>query len=108
MKYEVIASTSTGEYYPVVASDESGSLTITCNCTKGKNGKICNHRLALASGTPKKAFNPNKAGNEKIEDVRSFVESFPAISVFRELNAELEVLEDRVKEIKRQMGMILN
>lgn len=89
---------SRGDIYEIVASDEDGHLTITCECGDSRTGNGCKHRAALIRGDDDALISDN------YEEVHVLIQAVQGTDIAK-LGAEVSRLimeADRVQsELRR-------
>ncbi len=92
-----IKGSGENEYKVHVAPKDDDSITIRCDCKAGIYGRMCKHKLAVATGDPSLLLNPEDA--ERLKEVSDKIRQ-------REIGGLLETLYTLRKEhdsIKRKM-----
>lgn len=99
-----IRGSGENEYSVHVAPKGDDSVSITCDCKAGIYGRMCKHKLAVATGDPSLLLDPNEAG--KLAEVADKINNRSVGKLLHELaecKKEQEAAKRRVDKARKAL-----
>lgn len=104
MKYSFTIQGTASDPYQVEFIIEEKLLKASCNCSAGKNGQICKHRIRIIQGSSEGVISRNLDDIQKVSDAYKGSAVMQLLKMQADIENELETKKIELKKIKEKLS----